>query len=260
MDGDHPYGRAKQMKTWKLCSAAILTLASCMTPPGADEMRFSAPTAALAPFSASDSLPAVTLRRLALGPDGAAPGGAALYLYLLVLSHVANEEKVRSAFSAYLCDVKPVTARYFTSGGMPKGIYLVPVLTDALAAKGYAPGEAGKLVTDYDYERANELLLPYVGAKTIKPDGIYLAGFNVPIPGYPTKYAIFEISGLSVADVRTWLVNEKMMLERGVVGASVEIKSVPSPFQTIISGLGETVAVLANIRTPRGADETIPCR
>jgi hypothetical protein len=200
--------------------------------------------------------------RQALGPNQMPQMNAQLYLYLLVGSHQADLKKVIGAFNAYLCEV-PSRSDGPSSGKV--GLYIVPVLTDVNAYRGYAGGEAKRLSDEYDYRRAHQMLLALVKNGTLRSrdlitTGIYFAALDRPIPERASNYAIFEISRLRTErNVQDWLVTEQQLIELGQQQTSPTTSELhPSPLM-ILEGLGETVAQFIRISTPANA-ETIPCK
>ena len=150
-----------------------------------------------------------------------------------------------------------------TSGFPPQlGIYIVPVTG---RGRSYGPGDAAKLMMDYDYPRANEMLVQFVrndlmSPQDLTPTGIYIAGFDVAFPEKPNAHAIFEISGLRTAsDVRDWLIAQQQAIEIGNVTSTAGVTRVSPTFSSILEGLGETVVTFAHITSPAQAGTTIPC-
>lgn len=235
---------------------AVFGLAACTTAP----VPAPAPVAAPAPF------PAVTLLRVQLGPHGLIPRDSAnLYLYLLIGSHEADNAKVLAAFSAYLCEIRPdrpEVSENLRRSGTNIGLYIVPVTS----ATQYAGSDASQLMRVYDFDRANDLLVGLVRnsvmqRRDLTPTGIYLAGFDAPLPNTSTKQAVFEISHLSTPrDVRNWLVAEEESLELGEVTPTNGVTRVPPSLRMILQGFGENIQTFAHITTAANASETIPCR
>jgi hypothetical protein len=191
--------------------------------------------------------------------------GASLYLYLLIDSHEADQAKVLAALTAYVCEVTPFQAGPQSSGvNRPHnvGLYIVPVTN---ADRQYGPGDAARLMTDYDYIRANEMLVQFahnglMREQDLTPTGIYLAGFNVAFPERPTAHAIYEISGLRTdTEVRDWMITQQQALEVGNVPSTEGVTHVPPSFSSIFAGLGVAIATVAHITTPAQV-ETIACR
>jgi hypothetical protein len=251
------------MKLRHLWLASILFLAACEAAPPPP------PLAAPAPAPAASVLPAVTLLRQALGPSAAPAPGATLYLYLLIGSHLADQAKVLAAFNAYLCEIPRSTPAATVAAkkyGKRLGLYLVPVATNAAAARDFAAGDAQALMQDYDYPRANQMLVQLAKDGVIHDSdvistGIYLAGFSAPLPQPSTAHAIYEISRLPTAqDVRQWMVAEQQSIELGAVAPQPGVTRVPPTLGQVFASLGQVVAVFQHITTPANAAETIPCR
>jgi hypothetical protein len=221
-----------------------------------------APTPPAPPAPPPPPLPATSLVRQALGPSQRPSVDAQLYLYLLIDSHQADVKKVVGAFNAYLCEVSPRPEGPLRTR---IGLYIVPVLTDAEASRGYAAGDAKRLSDEYDYRRAHQILLELVGNGTMRSrdlitTGIYLAALDRPIPERALNYAVFEISRLRTdRDVQNWLVAEQQTIELGQQRTSRTMTRIPPSPLMILEGLGETVAQFMKISGTALAG-TVPCR
>jgi hypothetical protein len=184
-----------------------------------------------------------------------------LFVYLLI-EQAADKAKRDSALRAFACFVPP-TGSSWSAG--ERGIFLVPVTAQFPRTMVTAAREKvrDKLLEDgnYDYQRAHEIMVTFSGliSEPVDPAGIFMVEVDAPVSHQPKKGRAYNLGGLTSKAVGDWIVLERSNIEHGWSARTPELARAKPGWDTVLSGLGETLQSVIPAAFPPAQAAPVHC-